>query len=98
MTLTDENRQQLRLRFQDIGLKALSKWDEYKQFEIKADKLKETNDYPDIRYWIEQESLLKSIPINDINYSLFANALDENLVLYNRLMLLKVNRDYYYLK
>ena len=49
-TLTDENGQQIRLRFQDIGLKALSEWDEYKQFEIKADKLKESNDYPDIPY------------------------------------------------
>ena len=49
-TLTDENGQQIRLRFQDIGLKALIKWDEHKQFEIKADKLKETNDYPDIPY------------------------------------------------
>ena len=49
-TLTEENGQQIRLRFQDIGLKALSEWDEYKQFEIKADKLKESNDYPDIPY------------------------------------------------
>ncbi len=78
-TLTDENGQQFRLRFQEIGLKALSKWDEYKKFEIKVDRLKATNDYSDTPYWVEQENLLKSVPINDINYSLFANALDENV-------------------
>ena len=91
-TLTDENGTQFRLRFQEIGLKALSKWDEYKNIEIEYDKLKEAGKEPDVFYWIHQEEFLKNIPINESNYALFAKALDENLALYNKLMQLKVNR------
>ena len=47
-------------------------------------------------YWIVQEKMMKSIPVNEDNYALFAKAVEENLALYNRLMQLKVNRDYYY--
>jgi hypothetical protein len=96
-TLTDENGQQMRLRFQEIGLKVLGKWDEYKNIEIEYDKLKEAGKRPDVPYWDQQENFMKSIPINESNYALFAKALDENLALYNRLMKLKVNREYYWL-
>ena len=95
-TLTDENGTQFRLRFQEIGLKALGKWDDYKNIEIEYDRLKEAGKEPDVFYWIHQEEFLKNIPINENNYTLFAKALNENLVLYNKLMQLKVNRDYYY--
>ena len=95
-TLTDENGTQFRLRFQQIGLKALGKWDEYKNIEIEYDRLKEAGKEPDVFYWIHQEKFLKNIPINESNCALFAKALDENLALYNKLMQLKVNRDYYY--
>ena len=94
--LTDKNGQQFRLRFQEIGLKALDKWDEYNNIEIEYDKLKEAGKEPDEFYWIQQEIFLKNIPINESNYALFAKALDENLALYNKLMQPKVNRDYYY--
>jgi hypothetical protein len=96
ITLKDESGQQFRLRFQEIGLKALGKWEEYKSFEIEYDKLKEAGKETGEPYWDAQERFLKNIPINENNYALFAKALDENLVLYNKLMQLKVNRDYYY--
>ena len=95
-TLTDESGQQFSLRFKEIGLKALGKWDEYKNFEIEYDQLKAADKEPGVFYWVLQEQFLKNIPINESNYALFAKALDENLVLYNKLMQLKVNRDYYY--
>ena len=95
-TLTDESGQQFSLRFKEIGLKALGKWDEYKNFEIEYDQLKAADKEPGVFYWVLQEKFLKNIPINESNYALFAKALDENLVLYNKLMQLKVNRDYYY--
>ena len=95
-TLTDESGQQFSLRFKEIGLKALGKWDDYKNIEIEYDRLKEAGKEPDVFYWIHQEEFLKNIPINENNYTLFAKALNENLVLYNKLMQLKVNRDYYY--
>ena len=47
--------------------------------------------------WITLEKMLRSIPINEVNYALFAKAIDENLALYNRLMQLKVNRECYWL-
>lgn len=97
ITLTDESGQQFRLRFQEIGLKALDKWDEYKSIEIEYDKLKEKGQEPAEYYWITQEKMLRSIAINADNYAAFAKAIDENLALYNRLMRLKVNREYYYL-
>ena len=95
--LTDENGTQIRLRFQEIGLKVLGKWDEYNNIEIEYDKLKEAGNRPSEPYWDQQENFMKNIPINESNYALFAKALDENLALYNRLMKLKVNREYYYL-
>ena len=94
--LTDENGTEIRLRFQEIALKVLGKWDEYNNIEIEYDKLKEAGNRPSEPYWEQQENFMKSIPINESNYALFAKALDENLALYNRLMQLKVNRDYYY--
>lgn len=95
--LTDENGEQFTMRFKEIGLKALGKWDEYKNIEIEYDKLKEAGERPDVPYWDQQENFMKSIPINESNYALFAKALDENLALYNRLMKLPVNREYYML-
>jgi hypothetical protein len=95
--LTDENGTEIRLRFQEIGLKALGKWDEYNNIEIEYDKLKEAGNRPSEPYWNQQENFMKNIPINEENYALFAKALDENLALYNRLMKLKVNREYYWL-
>ena len=95
--LTDENGTEIRLRFQEIGLKVLGKWDEYKSFEIEYDKRKAAGIDSDVRYWDQEEAFMKSIPIDDANYALFAKALDENLALYNQLMLLKANREYYYL-
>ncbi len=94
--LTDESGQKLTLRFQEIGLKALDKWDEYKNVEIEYDRLKEKGKEQSVFYWIVQEKMMKSIPVNEDNYALFAKAIEENLALYNRLMQLKVNRDYYY--
>ncbi len=94
--LTDESGQKLTLRFQEIGLKALDKWDEYKNVEIEYDRLKEKGKEQSVFYWIVQEKMMKSIPVNEDNYALFAKATEENLALYNRLMQLKVNRDYYY--
>ena len=85
MSLTDEN-----------GLKALGKWDEYRQFEIDYDKLNDAGKDPGEFYWLKQEVLMKSIPINDANHTLFAKAIDENLALYNRLMQLPVNRKAYH--
>jgi len=96
MSLTDENGTKMRLRFQEIGLKALGKWDEYRQFEIDYDKLNDAGKDPGEFYWLKQEVLMKSIPINDANYALFAKAIDENLALYNRLMQLPVNRKAYH--
>ncbi len=93
--LTDENGVKIKLRFQEIGLKALGKWDEYKNFEIEDDKRREAGIETDVRYWDQQESFMKNIPINESNYVLFAKAIDENFALYNRLMQLQVNRDYY---
>ena len=95
MSLFDEKSEKINFRFQDIGLKALGKWDEYRQFEIKYDKLAETNNRPDTPYWDEQEAFMKSIPINENNYALFAKAIDDNLALYSRLMQLPVNREKY---
>ena len=95
MYLEDENGISIHLRFQEIGLKVLGKWDEYKNFETESDRLKETNNYPDIPYWIEQENLMKSIPINETNYALFAKGVDDNLLRYNELMQLPVNRKQY---
>ncbi len=95
--LTDENGVQIRLRFQEIGLKVLGKWDEYKNIEIEYDKLKEAGNRPDEPYWVQQENFMKNIPLNESNYALFAKALDDNLALYNRLMKLPVNREYYML-
>lgn len=95
-TLTDENGQQFRLRFQEIGLKALGKQDEYNNIEINYDRLKEAGKEPDVFCWIHQENFLKNIPINESNYALFAKALDENLALYNKPMQLKVNRECYH--
>lgn len=96
-SLTDENGRDLRLRFQEIGLEALGKWDAYKNIETEYDRLKEKGQEPDVFYWIKQEKMLKSIAVNEASYALFAKAIDENLALYKRLMQLKVNRDYYYL-
>ena len=97
MFLTDENGTQIRLRFQEIGLKALGKWDEYKDIEMNYDRLEEAGKKPSERYWDVQERFMKNIPINESNYALFAKALDENLALYNRLIKLQVNREYYML-
>ena len=95
MYLEDENGISIHLRFQEIGLKVLGKWDEYKNFETESDRLKETNNYPEIPYWIEQENLMKSIPINETNFALFAKGVDDYLVRYHQLMLLSVNRKTY---
>jgi hypothetical protein len=95
--LTDENGTEFRLRFQEIGLKAIGKWDEYNNIKIEYEKLEKAGKKPAERYWDQQENFMKNIPINESNYALFAKALDENLALYNRLMKLKVNRDYYWL-
>ncbi|MBC7757085.1 MAG: hypothetical protein H7Z20_10715 [Bdellovibrio sp.] len=75
---------------------ALGKWDDCKNFETEYDRLKDAGTYNDVPYCTEQDNLLKSIPINDANDALFAKSLDENLAIFNRLMLLKVNREYYY--
>jgi hypothetical protein len=90
ITLTDESGQQFVLRFQEAGLKALGKWPEYQAIEAAGSTDGEN-------YWDKQETYLKNIAINETNYALFANAIDENLALYNRLIQLKVNREYYYL-
>ena len=93
--LVDENGIPIHLRFQEIGLKALGKWDAYKNFQIESDRLKETNDYPDIPCWEEQENLMKNIPINDANFALFSKGVDDCLVRYHQLMLLPANRKTY---
>jgi hypothetical protein len=96
-SLTDENGKDLRLRFQEIGLIALGKWDEYQRFETDYRKLDDAGKDPGEFYWLKQEIYMKNIPINESNYALFAKALDDNLALYNRLMKLPVNREYYML-
>ena len=66
MSLTDENSTKMHLRFQEIGLKALGKWDAYRQFEINYDKLAEVNNRPDTPYWDEQEAFMKAYPLTKI--------------------------------
>lgn len=95
MNLLDEKGEDINIRFQDIGLKALGKWDAYRQFESDYDKLAEVNNRSDTPYWDKQEDFMKSIPINDANYALFAKAIDDNLALYNQLMQLPANREKY---
>jgi hypothetical protein len=94
-TLTDENGVSFTLRFKEIGIKALGKWQEYAQFETDYNKQTEKDIYPEIGYWVHQDNLVQNVEINENNYALFAKAMDENLALYNRLMKLPVNREYY---
>jgi hypothetical protein len=84
--LTDENGQQFTMRFKEIYIKALGKWAELGEGEVNGES-----------HWTRQDRFLLASPVNESNYALFAKALDENLALYNRLMKLKVNREYYWL-
>jgi hypothetical protein len=84
--LTDENGEQFTMRFKEIYIKALGKWAELGAGEVNGES-----------HWTRQDRFLLASPVNEENYALFAKALDENLALYNRLMKLKVNREYYWL-
>lgn len=97
MHVEDEKGDKLILWHKKTLLKAIGKLDEYNGFETRYDALdaagKETGEF----YWVLQEVLLKSIPVNAENYALFAKEMNASLAHYNDLMKSEVNRKAHYL-